>query len=88
MRRKDRAGYGGRAIKGPRDQNLPRFRALSVFLAVCRNVKTRGGYLKSFRIYWAVFGHMRSYILIVRRYSRAIFDVLRDFSRFTCGLIC
>ena len=55
MRRKDRAGCEGRAINRPHSWNLPRFRAISLSLAICaairRNMKIWGRDLKSIGIY-------------------------------------
>ena len=82
MRRKDRAGCGGRATR-----NLPRFRTISLSSAVCAAARCRPGaeiqnLSESIRL--AIFGHVRSYILMVRRDSRAVLYVPCDLSLFAC----
>ena len=84
MRRKDRAGCGGRATR-----NLPRFRIISLSSAVCTAAWCRpGAEIQNLpeSIELVVFGHVRS--LIVRRHSRAILYGPRDLSLLVCRRGC
>ena len=85
MRRKDRIGRGG-AIR-----ILPRFRIVSLSSAVCAAVRYRSGaeiqnLSESIRL--VVFSHVQSYILIIRRDSRAILNAPRDLSLFEYRRSC
>ena len=72
-------------------KKLPRFRAISLSSAVCAAARCRPVaeiQNLSESIGLAVFGHVRSCILIVRRDSRAILYVPRDLSLFGCRRGC
>ena len=72
-------------MRGPRDPKSPEI------LAVCAAARCRLGtgiQNLSESIKLAVFGHVRSYILIIRRDSRAILYIPRDLSLFGCRRGC
>ena len=86
MKRKDRAGCEGRDPKSSEISNH-----FSLSSAVCAAARCRSGaeiqnLSESIRL--VVFGHVRSYILIVRRDSCAILYIPRDLCCFGCRNGC